>query len=80
MTGEWFTDILAHYNWQAPSSEVVYAFDSSGSHIYVTTAPDSRDTAWVEKVDLISGLQVWATQPADGWRFPLGDAGSRTIV
>jgi hypothetical protein len=71
---------VQEYEWQIPSGEAVFIYDDDASHIYVSAAPDDDNNRWVERIELASGEQSWATDPADGWRYPLGDAYGRTVV
>jgi hypothetical protein len=71
---------VAHYNWRAPS--YIAGFDLAGEHIYIAAAPEREDSFWIEKISLQSDppTLVWATSPADGWRYPLGESAGRLIV
>jgi outer membrane protein assembly factor BamB len=71
---------VQQYDWQIPSAEAVFIYDEDASHIYVSAAPDGETSRWVECVDLSDGAVTWSTDPADGWRYPLGDAVGRTVV
>lgn len=71
---------VQQYAWQIPSGEAVFIYDDDASHLYVSAAPDADGNRWVERIELVAGTASWATDPAGGWRYPLGDAFGGTLV
>ncbi len=70
--------LVAFYDWRAPS--YIAEFSQSGEHIYVAAATEDQAEAWIEKIDLVTGGTLWSTDPAAGWRYPLGESAGRLIV
>jgi hypothetical protein len=71
---------VATYNWAATAFTADFSHD--GEHVYVSAAPNSGDTYWIEKILIAAEPSVvWRTdETTQPWRYPYGELAGRLLV